>query len=122
MTILIVEDEPKVHTVLKTHFETQGHQVWVSQTGEGALALLQQHQPDAMLLDLWLKGPLNGLGVIKETPRLAPKTAVIVITGFEEPPQEELRRLGVRALLKKPIRLDELDQLLAQVRQSPTTP
>jgi len=120
MTLLIVEDESKVLHVLATHFEEQGHTVLTSETGEGALALLAQHHPDAMLLDLWLKGKLNGVGVLKEFPRLSPKTAVIVITGLEESPQEEVVQLGAKALLRKPIRLDELDRLLAQVCQHPS--
>jgi len=119
MTILIVEDEPKVLELLTTHFEGQGLTVLASETGEEALELLAQHHPEAMLLDLWLKGALNGMGVLKESTHLSPKTAVIVITGLEEFPQEELLKLGARACLRKPVRLEELDQILAKVHGQP---
>ncbi|MBI3320425.1 MAG: response regulator [Candidatus Omnitrophica bacterium] len=120
MKILIVEDEPKVAGLLAAHFTGRGHQVWTSETGQGALALVDQHQPHAILLDLWLKGKMNGVEVLKEVKRTRPETTVVVVTGLEESSFNELLRLGALAVLKKPIRLDELDQLLQQVREQPT--
>lgn len=122
MTIVIVEDEPKVLDLLKGYFEASGHRVLGSETGQGALELLQRQRPDLLLLDLWLKGKINGLGVLKEAKQLSPQTIVIVITGLEESSQEELVKLGAAALVKKPIRLDELDQLVSQVVPSRPTP
>jgi two-component system nitrogen regulation response regulator NtrX len=113
MTILIVEDEPKVQQLLKSHFESRGHQVHARDSGEEAIEALRQHRPETILLDLWLKGKLNGVGVLKEIKRSLPQAAVIVITGLDEAPDEEVFKLGITAFLKKPIRLEELDRLLA---------
>jgi DNA-binding response OmpR family regulator len=116
MIILIVEDEPKVQQLLRGHFEQQGHQMFGTGTGEEAIRLLRAHQPDLMLLDLWLKGKVDGIGVLKEAKVISPKTKIIVATGFEEAAGEQLEKLGASALLKKPIRLEELDALLQQVQ------
>ena len=115
MTILIVEDEPKALQLLKAHFESGGHQVLGCDTGEAAIALLGQHHPQVMLLDLWLKGAVNGLGVLKEVKRVSPHTKVIVVTGFEDTSQEDVVKLGAAALLKKPIRLEELNRFIESV-------
>lgn len=115
MTILIVEDEPKVHDLLRPHFEGKGYKVLGTETGEGALELIQRHQPDVVLLDLSLKGKVNGVGVLKAYRQVSSKTKVIVITGLDEPPKEEVFQLGACAFLKKPIRLEDLEQLLAQL-------
>lgn len=119
MKILIVEDEPKVARLMAAHFTGKGHQVWTSETGQAALELVSQHQPQTILLDLWLKGKMNGVEVLKEVKRTRPETTVVVVTGLEESSYQELLRLGALAVLKKPIRLDELDQLLQQVPEPP---
>jgi len=121
MIILIVEDEPKVQELLRPYFEAQGHHVFVTETGEGALELIQRHPPDVVLLDMWLRGKMNGMSVLKETKHLSPQTSVVVITGLDEPPREEVVQSGAAAFLKKPIRLQELDQLLQQFRGHATT-
>ena len=121
MKMLIVEDEPKMAELLTAYFTGRGYQVWASETGQGALGLFNQHQPQIILLDLWLKGNMSGIEVLKEVKRIRPQTAVVVVTGLEESSQEELMRLGAVAVMKKPIRLDELDQLLRQVRERPAT-
>lgn len=115
MIIAIVEDEPKIQELLKAHFEGQGHQVIASDSGEGGIVLARQHQPAVMLLDMWLKGKIGGLGVLKETRTLSPSTKVVIVTGFDESSQEDLLKLGAAALLRKPIRLEELDALVAQL-------
>ena len=122
MIVLIVEDEPKVQQLLKEHFERQGHQMLGTGSGDEAMQLLRQHQPHIMLLDLWLKGKIDGMSVLKEAKMISPKTRVIVATGFEESSGEQIAKLGAIALLKKPIRLEELDRLIQQTQAPATSP
>ncbi len=116
MKILTVEDEPKVVETLRAYLEASGHQVSTATTGQGALVILQTMLPDVMLLDLMLKDKISGKDVLAEVQRLSPKTVVIVTTGFEEEAShQEVLKLGAITVLKKPIRLDELDELLAKI-------
>ena len=122
MKVLIVEDEPKVAQIFTSHFQRQGHEVFTSDTGDGALEQLKQHQPEFMLLDLWLKDSTNGMMVLKQLRQVSPKTVTVVSTGLEETSQDEVIRLGAAALLRKPVRLDELDALVTSlVPAAPTT-
>lgn len=114
MQILIVEDEPKVLQLLTVHFQAQGHRILSSETGEGALDLLEHHRPDILLVDILLKGKVDGLEVLQRAKALNPQVKVVVITGSDEVSHDDVIRLGA-AFLKKPIRLDDLDQLLRQL-------
>ncbi len=117
MKLLVVEDETKILELLKGHFERPGYEVKGTETGEEALALLKSFQPDVMLLDLWLKGSTPGMGVLKEASRVAPKTKVVIVTGFDESLAPEAFQLGAVAFLKKPVQLEELQELLARIQQ-----
>ena len=114
MTILVVEDEPKVLELLLMYFKAKGHQTAGSDSGEGGIQLLQQHQPDVILLDVRLKGKLGGVDVLKAARQQHPKVRVIIITGFENAPESEFLQLGAFAVIKKPVRLEELESLIAQ--------
>ncbi|HAM40419.1 MAG: hypothetical protein A3I71_02885 [Omnitrophica WOR_2 bacterium RIFCSPLOWO2_02_FULL_63_16] len=114
MRILVVEDEPKVLQLFTAHFQAQGHQVASSDTGEGALEALQRDLPDLLLVDVLLKGKVDGLQVLRRAKELNPRVKVVVITGSDEVCRDDVIRLGA-AFLKKPIRLEELDELISQL-------
>ena len=117
MTILIVDDEPKLLSLLTAHFEYQHHTVYGTESGEEALVLLQQHQPQVAFVDLWLKGNLTGQDVLRDAKRLFPQMHVVIVSGDEETPPDTILQLGATAFLKKPIQLEALDGLLAQMQE-----
>jgi len=112
MKILIVEDEPKVSETLQGFFAAMGHEVCASETGAGALEQVERHHPQAILLDWWLKDKVSGRDVLVQTIAKAPKTIVIVVSGFEELGPEEITALGGYALMKKPVALDQLYEMI----------
>ena len=60
--ILIVEDEPIVAMDISGRLTHLGYAVaGTVATGEGAIALAQQTQPDLVLLDIRLRGPMTGI-------------------------------------------------------------
>jgi DNA-binding NtrC family response regulator len=112
MNILVVEDEPNVLSLLIAHFQSQGHQVAGYDSGEGAVAHLQQHPPpEALLVDVFLKGKVDGLCVLRHARQANPRVKAIVITGSDEVSSEAVSRLDA-AFLKKPIRLEDVDRLV----------
>ena len=119
MKILVVEDEPKVLELMLRHFQEQGHEAIGSDTCPGAMALLPSC-PDVAFVDLWLKGSSDGRTVLKELRRVSPGTKAVIVTGTEaeDPPEEEMVQFGAVACLKKPIRLDDLDNLLQDLSRS----
>lgn len=81
-TILIVDDEPDVIFVLKTALERNGYKTRDACNGLEALAQVEEHPPDAIIVDIMMPG-LDGHSVnlkLKENPRTA-DIPVIIITG-----------------------------------------
>jgi DNA-binding response OmpR family regulator len=62
MNVLIIEDEEKVVSLLRTCIEADGHACNVAHSGEQGLLLFQQHVPDAVILDIGLPD-ISGLDV-----------------------------------------------------------
>ena len=60
MDILIVEDEPEIAKLIQLSLEKEGFDCQVSRDGLNALRLVQEQQPDLIILDLMLPG-LDGL-------------------------------------------------------------
>ncbi len=63
--IVIVEDETDIREVLIYNFEREGFTVWGAGDGRYGLKLIQDKNPDLVLLDLMLPG-LDGLEICRE--------------------------------------------------------
>ncbi len=60
--ILIVEDEAVIAMDLEQRLANMGYEVvGIAASGERALALSRQHQPDLVLMDVMIKGPEDGV-------------------------------------------------------------
>jgi signal transduction histidine kinase/CheY-like chemotaxis protein/putative methionine-R-sulfoxide reductase with GAF domain len=79
-TILLVEDEPEVATLLGEYLQTRGYEVQVARTGAEARAALAAGPVDLLLLDLSLPDG-NGTVLMREAQSLAARPDVIVVTG-----------------------------------------
>jgi len=79
-TILIVEDDPNIGTLVKTYLERDGYApVWV-RSGEDALAELPRHPVRLVVLDISLPG-IDGLEVCR---RIAGHVPVVMLTARDE--------------------------------------
>src|SRR5258707_4261427 len=71
--ILIAEDNAVNRELLRELLEMRGHTVAEACDGEEALRMIEQTQPDLLLLDIGMP-PLDGFGVmrkIRESPQFA---------------------------------------------------
>ena len=85
MKLLIVDDELDLCCLLKEHFEEHfDGEVFTATTPREALRLLEQLQPDGMLLDINLRSRLNGFDVLSRASELSPATKVIMVTGAND--------------------------------------
>lgn len=115
MKILVLDDETKIQGIFKSRLELDGHEVFTAESGEAGLALVNQHQPQLVLLDLSLKGKLSGREVLTEIKQTNPKVQVVVVTGYVEAESEEFQQLGAAGLLKKPLNLADLDAIVQRL-------
>jgi two-component system, response regulator PdtaR len=113
-TVLVVDDEPLVRILTVQVLEQVGFSVEEAGNTEEALARLDGHQIAALVTDVDMPGPLDGLGLAWRVHELFPATAVLVISGVTTPNSSELPP-NARFLTKPfdPKRLvRELDQTL----------
>lgn len=119
MHILLVEDDPAMHTTLQRALTRRGMQVhWV---GDGLQALAQWsvQPPDAVVLDLSLPG-MDGLDVLAQARQQGLRTPVLVLTARGTVGDRVLGlNAGADDYLAKPFDLDELEaRLRALLRRS----
>jgi len=84
-TILIVEDEAPLVTMLRYNLEKEGFQVCEAGDGEEALIQIAEHKPDIVLLD-WMLPLVSGIEVCRRL-RRSPETRalpVIMLTARSE--------------------------------------
>lgn len=112
--VLIVDDEPAILFTLKRILEQVGYDVHTAQSGREGWDTFQQGQWDLVTLDRSMPG-MNGEEVAAEIRRVAPKTPIVLITGF---PTAVVRTWLFDAILGKPFRQAELiacfDEVLAR--------
>lgn len=106
--ILIVEDEPIVRTNLVVQFEEEGYKVTAVDNGNDVLDLVEQHQPDLVLLDINLPGK-DGLTLTRELRSRSQDVGIILVTAK----QDEVDRIvgleiGADDYVTKPFNAREL--------------
>ncbi|HXK42048.1 MAG TPA: response regulator [Anaerolineae bacterium] len=113
-TVLVVEDDPEVAEMLRLTLEHEGHRVVVAASGEAALRLARQEQPDLISLDIRLPD-LDGfevLQLLKRNPETASIPVVIVSVVFD---QDRGLRLGAVDYFTKPVDETRLLQVVKRV-------
>ena len=80
-TILIVDDDPDIRTVMKDRLESLGYQVLLAASGGEGLEMLQSQTPQLVLLDIEMPD-MNGLDVLKEIQRRGSEITVVMITAY----------------------------------------
>ncbi len=112
LNILIVDDDRKLLSVLKTMLVGEGHKVFTCSDGLIAINALNENKYDLVITDLKMPGA-DGFEVLKEARRLDSGIIVILITGFGslETAVQAIRR-GAYDYITKPFKLEEIKILV----------
>jgi two-component system cell cycle sensor histidine kinase/response regulator CckA len=116
-TILVVEDEADVRTVVKRQLESLGHRVLIAEAATEALLLLQgPGAPDILLTDVVLKSGINGIDLAQAARDLRPGLPVIFMSGYTAVPeaQERIHATGA-PFLSKPFTTPQLERAVNAV-------
>jgi CheY-like chemotaxis protein len=79
--VFIVDDEKQIRRILSVMLSEQGHQVAEAESGEQAMALQLELQPDIVLLDLSMPGT-SGMETLKKLLEQDPRVACIMMTAY----------------------------------------
>lgn len=119
--ILLVEDEPSLIFTLRDTLESEGYQVIVSEDGEQAVGLAQEHKPDIMILDIMLPGK-NGYEICQEIRSLKFTFPIIMLTAKDQE-LDKVKGLDIGAddYITKPFGVKELlARIQARLRRAGT--
>jgi CheY-like chemotaxis protein len=121
VSILIVEDEHDIRTVLTEILEDEGYSVASVPNGLDALAFLQQQHPRLILLDLGM--PVMTGWEFRERQRRDPALADIPVIVMSATPHlnRTAAALQVADCLDKPIELNALLGMVEQYCADPAT-
>lgn len=106
--ILVVDDEHLIRWSLEQNLKKQGYEVLTSGSGEDALKIAREEQPDLVLLDIQLPG-ISGLEVLEKLKEIDDEIVVIMVTahgGLET--AVTAMRLGAYDYINKPFNLEEM--------------
>ena len=83
-TILIVEDEPQISSLVQSFIQEQGHKTLSAATADEALTILTGPEAvDALFVDIILKGDMQaGIEFAKRAVELKPDLKVLYSTGL----------------------------------------
>jgi response regulator of citrate/malate metabolism len=98
--------------MLQEHFEEHfDGEVYCATTPGEALQLLEELQPDGMLLDVNLKSRLNGFDVLERAAGTSPATKVIMVTSVNDFESiEKAMELGAVDYITKPFTVEYLEE------------
>jgi len=107
-SILVVDDEDALRTVLSSELMNEGYEVRTSSDGDEAITEIQKTPFDLVLLDIKMPR-MNGFEVLKFIKESHPKTKVVMLTGFADLKNAiESKKLGADDFVSKPYDLVDL--------------
>lgn len=121
-TILVVEDNERLASGLRSNLEFEGYRVVVAGTAQDGLTLARDESPDLVLLDLMLPDA-DGYRVLRDLRERGDDVPVLVLTALgEEADKVRGFRFGADDYVTKPFGLMELlarvDALLRRARRT----
>ncbi|MGB2804322.1 MAG: ATP-binding protein [Candidatus Zixiibacteriota bacterium] len=115
LSILVVDDEQEVGSVLNELLSDEGHLVRVADDGSKAISLLEKHPFDVVITDLGMRG-VTGWDVASAAKRINSKLPVIILTGWVNSALgKDAEKPAVDMVLSKPTKRDELTRAIARV-------
>jgi len=107
-SILIVDDDVNLCTVLSEELTEVGYETYFLTNGNGVLDYVKNNQVDVILLDLKMPGK-DGLDVLQELMILNIDVRVIVLTAYGDVQRAiDSAKLGAYDFISKPYDFDEL--------------
>jgi putative two-component system response regulator len=112
LTILVVEDDRSVRSVLTSYLGRAGYEVLQAENGEQALQQLKKGRPAAMLCDIQMP-VMSGIELLPKALVADPDLAVIMLTGLDDPSAAiSCLKVGAADYLIKPVDMEELAHAL----------
>lgn len=115
--VLLVDDEREFAQTLSERLMMRDMGPAVAYDGESALNLINEDEPEVMIVDLKMPG-IDGLEVLRKVKETRPEIEVIILTGHGHEADRELcMKLGAFAYLQKPLDINELSEIIKKANE-----
>lgn len=118
-TILIIDDEKSVHTVLKAALNKTYDVLTTSKAQEG-IEMVKERHIDMVITDLKMK-PVDGLTVLREVKKIKPSVVVLMMTAFASVETAVgAMKEGAYEYVIKPFKIDQMRLLVERALEHKT--
>ncbi len=119
MKLLLVDDNEEITEVISFYCSSINVDCMVVNDGKEGLEIIRKNNDfELILLDLAMPdfSGLNVVNSLKEDGLLDSRNVVIITASSDHKMLEEIRKSGVKGILRKPCSLDELTELIDKFR------
>lgn len=113
MNVLIIEDDKVTLKTLQAGVENLGHKVYLAESGEEAIGLLENKKFDLLISDVMMPG-ISGLSLVNvlRTVNLCSTPIVMISSLNNKPLLEAAFKAGANDFITKPFSIKELSDIL----------
>jgi PAS domain S-box-containing protein len=120
-SVLVVDDEEGIRSVLKIFLEDIGYRVLTAEEGKEGLKIFRTESPSIVFADIKMPG-INGIELLRNIKSESPDTEVIMITGQGDMDLAiQCLKLEATDFIEKPINNDILEIALKRAHEKITT-
>jgi CheY-like chemotaxis protein len=113
-TILVIEDDLDVLSMLVKHLKYLGYEVVVATDGMEGLKRIESGSFDLVITDIVIPF-VSGVGVVTALKGKYPHVPVIAITGYGKEPEAAAMEKKADLVLAKPVRMADLKKHIAEL-------
>lgn len=108
-SILIIDDAPDQRALAERILQRLGYKVTTAASGEAAIAMMEQHTFDLLVLDMIMPPGMNGLETYTAIQGIIPGQRAIIASGYAETENvRKMQRMGAGAYIRKPYSLEKI--------------
>lgn len=119
--LLLIDDEPRLAEFLAQAASTCGFEPVTTERDDEFRSEFLAHTPDMVALDLGMPG-MDGVELLRFLAEQEYRAPVLIVSGFDRRVLDSAFRLGealglnMAGPVEKPVRLEELEDMLGQLR------
>lgn len=115
LRVLVIDDQPSVREAIRLILERDGHRVTEAASGKEGIALFESNVFDIVFTDLGMP-EMNGAEVARILHAKNPQVPILLVTGWGDiVSEQEMKQYGIVTVVPKPVRIQQLRNLLGTV-------
>lgn len=122
--ILVVDDQAMIRQLLEISLRAADRQIVLAESGEQALALVEEQPFNLVIMDIMMPGGMDGfetIACLRSAPQLCRCPVLILTAKDQRAERERADALGVEGYLVKPFRLQDLQAQVEKLMALPPT-